>query len=143
MKALRHGALTYDLMQKFISEKLESQHNVKDLYIKVSDFNELGKLMPEQIVNWQCDDNTCSFTISGMADIKMHYKERINPEKVIIASEKAPFDFEIMITLEEADDIGITLCQTILSADLNPMLSMLASRPLKHLVETINSRLAL
>lgn len=130
-------------MQKFISEKLESQHHVKDLYKKISDFNQLSKLMPEQIINWQCDDDTCSFTISGMADISMRYKVRVSPDKVIVASEKAPFDFEIIITLEEVDVTGSTLCQTILSADLNPMLSMLASRPLKHLVETINSRLAL
>lgn len=128
-------------MQNFKSEVKTAQQPLERLYQKISDFEALSRLMPEQIVNWRCDEDTCSFTITGMADISMRYSERAINKHVRIVSEKSPFPFEILISLDSSDTDHNVHCQTILSADMNSMLSMLASRPLKHLVETINTKL--
>ncbi|RPH85273.1 MAG: hypothetical protein EHM73_15350 [Chroococcales cyanobacterium metabat2.561] len=130
-------------MNQFTSEKEITVRTVSDLYGQISDFNRLKELMPEQVVNWRVDGDVCSFTIKGMADLQIRYKEKVPETLVRIVPVKAPFHFEIVVTLDFLDNERGTLCQTAINADLNPMLFMLASRPLKHLVSAINSSLVL
>ncbi len=129
-------------MQHFESEHKKSDLPLKSLYQRISDFHELGQLMPEQVINWESDENTCSFTISGMANISMRYKEKVPMQYVRIESVKSPFPFELKISLVYQTGHPDLFCQTILTADMNAMLAMMASRPLKFLVDTITKKLA-
>ncbi len=127
-------------MQRFQSGVQPSVYAVSELYDRISTFDRLKEMMPDQIVNWKTQDERCAFTITGMADIEMSYLKLTPLSGVHIVSEKSPFDFEIIIDIE-ADGSEGAKCQTTILASLNTMLSMLASRPLKHLVESINKKI--
>jgi len=67
---------------KIDGKKAVISANQNKVFQFLSDFNNYEKLMPEQIVNWQSDKDTCSFSIKGMADLKL----KICPERGIEAA---------------------------------------------------------
>lgn len=129
-------------MKEFKSSVERSCHTTDELMAWCSDFRNIITLLPDQAVNRVADNDTCSFTISGMADIALKYAEK-NPAGLIrMVPDKSPFHFELKIAISKSTDGSGSDIQTTLLADLNPMLSMLASRPLSHLTAEINRKLA-
>ncbi|NOX87000.1 MAG: SRPBCC family protein [Chlorobi bacterium] len=115
----------------------------KTVYEFLSDFNNFEQLMPEQIVNWKSDKENCSFTVKGMADLSLKYshKEPFHTIEVVPAG-KSPIDFTLTITIEsrEQDDRKTTGIIEI-DTNLNPMMAMIAKRPLENLVNAMSERL--
>ncbi len=130
-------------MKKIESDKLTIHNSQEKIYHFLSNFNNFGKLMPEQIINWQSTETTCSFTIKGMTDLSMQIKEKMPFHTIlIIPNGKTPFDFELKCSFN-ALEANKTESQLTFSADLNPMLSMMASKPLQNFVNMLNERLKL
>jgi hypothetical protein len=130
-------------MKKIESKKLVINNSQEKIYHFLSNFNNFGKLMPEQIINWQSTETTCSFTIKGMTDLSMQIKEKMPFHTILISSfGKTPFEFELKCSFENMG-AKLTESQLIFFADLNPMLSMMASKPLENFVNMLNERLKL
>jgi len=128
-------------MTKIESEKLSINNSAENIFTFLSNFNNFEKLMPEQIINWQATEDTCSFTIKGMTDIGMRIKEKIPNSKIVIVPDgKVSFGFELLCLLEEtaADK---TNTQIVFNADLNPMLKMMAAKPLQNFVNLLVQKL--
>lgn len=130
-------------MKRYSSDLMSSAERLSRLTDWCSDFRNISTLLPDQIINKIADTDSCSFTIRGMADMALQYAER-NPEGVIrMVPEKSPFPFELRICISESGtEEHLSMVQTTLEADLNPMLAMMAGRPLQHLVDEINRKLA-
>ena len=128
-------------MKQIESEKLTINNSQEKIYSFLSNFNNFGKLMPGQIINWQSTENTCSFTIKGMTDLSMQIKAKMPFHTImIIPNGKTPFDFELKCSFVALES-NKTESQLTFSADLNPMLSMMASKPLENFVNMLNIRL--
>ena len=128
-------------MTKIQSNPIEIQSSAKNIFAFLSDFNNFGKLMPPQIVDWQCTTDSCSFTIQNMATLAMRIKEKTEPNKLIIASEApSPFPFELICELE---DVTENSCRSIirLHAEMSMMLAMMAKNPLQNFVNLLNEQL--
>ncbi|RLD49014.1 MAG: SRPBCC family protein, partial [Bacteroidetes bacterium] len=98
----------------------------KDLFEFLSDFNNYEHLMPEQIVNWTSDNDSCSFTISGMLSLTLKFKEKTPYRQIdIVPDGKSPIRFVLKIMLEEhASAQQQTTAKVEVDADLNPMMAM-------------------
>lgn len=128
-------------MTSFKSETISLAQPASTAYSFLSDFNNFEKLMPEQVVNWQSTTDKCSFTIKGMADMAMYMKEKIEPVRIVYASGKnSKIGFTLRFSINEISDTSSTIA-TVLDADLNPMLKMMASRPLQNFVNIITGKL--
>jgi len=104
-------------------------------------FDNFGKLMPEQVINWKSSTDNCSFTIKGMADLALRTSEKIEFSKIVWSSEgKSPFDFTLSSTLQ-GKTVNQTDAQIILNADLSPMLKMMTLRPLTNFVNLLVNKL--
>jgi hypothetical protein len=127
-------------VKKYESPKIEIQVPVEQVYQHLSSFNGFGKMMPEQIINWQSDETHCSFTISGMADIEMEYEQRIPHEIIRMKSTKSPFDFFINTLLKKTSEKS---CESsvIIEADINSMIAMMAGNALQNLSVIINEKI--
>ena len=110
--------------------------DIVNVYDFLTDFNNFKGLMPDQITNWQSDKDSCSFTIQGMANIKLTFAEK-TPHSVIniIPEGKTPFKFGLVIKLSEQDNS--TIAKVDVDANLNPMMAMMAKRPLENLVNVM------
>ena len=109
----------------------------------LSDFDNYQQLMPEQIVNWKSEKETCSFTVSGMADISLKFAKRESPRLLeLTPNGKTPVNFSLMVYLEpDSLNEQKTVVRVDVDADLNPMLAMFAKKPLENLANTITSEL--
>lgn len=111
------------------------------VFDKASDLEKLGEAMPEQIVNWKASSETCSFTIKGMTSLSLRIDEKKAPHFMRLVPEgKSPVEFELLLHVKQT---GNETCSAMVEivADLNPMLALIAKRPLQNLVDTIAASL--
>ena len=106
----------------------------------LSDIHNLGRILPEQVEGFHAEGDQCSFTIKGMATLGLKIENTQPHSAVIFGSHgKTPFAFtlraEITIT-------GPSTCavQLLMDAELNPMLKMLAERPLGNFLNMLTDR---
>lgn len=122
------------------SEPLTINKQASEIFHFLNDFNNFEKLMPEEVTNWQSTIDSCSFTIKGMANLSLVISTKIEFSKIIyISSDKKPFDFSMIFNLNES--VNATQTQISFEADLNPMLKMMASKPLKNFLDLIAGKL--
>jgi carbon monoxide dehydrogenase subunit G len=123
------------------SESIVINNPEQTLFNFLSDFNHFGKLMPEQVINWQSTRDECSFTIKGMADLSMKIESSTPFSNLkYVSKDDKPFGFSLIAKLG-AKDINSTVVQFVLSADLNPFLKMMAVRPLQNFVNLLAGKL--
>ena len=106
----------------------------------LADFNNFKDLMPEQVKEWESDGETCSFKITGIGKIKMKFTKKENPSVIEMGPNgKDPLNFLLNINLKKDGDK--TVAEGNINADLNPMLAMMAKRPLENLINEITTKL--
>ncbi len=126
---------------EFTSNWKEINAPAEKVFAFLSDLQNLGQLMPEQVINWKAGTDTCSFTIQGMTDLNLKIQER-TPNSIVslIPDGKAPFSFSLSSHIRENGEKSEV--NILLDADLNPMLAMMAKRPLQNLVNIMADKLA-
>jgi carbon monoxide dehydrogenase subunit G len=127
-------------MTKLESQKVEVNKSASEIFLFLSDFNNFQKFMPEQVTNWVSTSENCSFTIKGMASLGMKFSEKL-PDSVIkiVPEGKVPFDFKLNCMIEASGDKSII--QMTMDADLNPMLKMMAEKPLSNFLNLMVNRI--
>lgn len=122
-------------MKKFESKRVILNTSSQNVYDFIGDLSNLKAFMPEQVTNWQSTADTCSFTVKNMTTLNLRINERVPFERIdVIPDGKPPFDFKLQLLLfpqTESQSEAIFL----ISADLNPIFSMMASKPLQNLVD--------
>lgn len=114
--------------------------SAEEAFSFTSNFNNFGKLMPEQVINYQSTESTCSFTIQGMASLSMQHEKLIpSSEIVIIPNGKVPFDFKLFVLFTEKGSESNV--QIKMDADLNPFLKMMAEKPLTNFLNLLAEKL--
>ncbi len=128
-------------MTRIESEKVLINNSDKTIFYFLSNFNNFEKLMPEQVINWVSDEDSCSFTIKGMSQLGMRIKQKEPYSKIVIVADgKVPFQFEL-ICLQNFVGLEQTEAQLVFNADLNPMLKMMAKTPLENFVNLLVKKL--
>jgi len=128
-------------MTRLESDKVTLNKSSEEIYNFLSDFNNFGHLMPEQIADWKSTADECSFTIKGMASLGMKMTEKTpNSFIKIIRDGKAPFDFIMNVHIEEVQPQQCTV-QLVFDAELSTMMKMMASKPLTNFLNLLLNRL--
>lgn len=106
----------------------------QEVYAFLADCNNHQQLMPEQVVNWQSDTNSCKFTIKGTADLSLRIKD-VQPNSSIVLEpyEKVPFPFTLTWNIEATEDNAIV--GAVLAADMNMFIKMVAAKPLENFLK--------
>jgi len=113
-----------------------------NIFTFLTDFNNFQKLMPEQIINWQSTEDTCSFTIKGMADIKMWISEKDPNNKIVISSEASiPLQFNLTWHIDSLEEEKANV-KLVFEGSINPMVSMMVKNPLQNFVNVLVQKLA-
>jgi hypothetical protein len=107
----------------------------------LSDFNNFQKLMPPQVSDWQSDGERCSFNIQNMATLGMRFKSKLPNSHIFIEADgKVPFEFDLQCFITDIDGSNCT-AKLELNASLNPMMMMLASKPLGNFINILAEKL--
>lgn len=128
-------------MTNYKSNLITVQKTQSEVFNFLSDYNNFGKLMPEQVTNWQSTDTECSFTIQGMASLQMKIVERRANDLISMESfGKTPLKFTLSVNIEPLNEESCTALVSI-DADINPMLKMMLDKPLSNLVEKLATKI--
>ncbi|MBU0488864.1 MAG: hypothetical protein KKD31_13030 [Bacteroidetes bacterium] len=128
-------------MQNFKSKPTQILQKQEKIFYFLSDFSNFRHLLPDEVTNWENDTDWCVFSLRGIPKIRLEMHEKVPASKVTyISGEGTPIKFSIHNSIEE---LGPDLCQVqvVIQADLNPVLQMLASKPLQNLVEMLAEKL--
>jgi hypothetical protein len=128
-------------MTRIEGEKVLIKKSQEEIFAFLSNFNNFEKLMPEQVTNWESTEHECKFTIAGMATLGMKIKEKVPFSLIKVERNgQAPFDFTLDCTINNAE-AGNCMVQLIFNADLNPMLKMMAVKPLTNFLNILTHKL--
>jgi carbon monoxide dehydrogenase subunit G len=124
----------------FESHNIKMPASAEAVFHFVRDLNNFEKMMPEQVINWKSTENDCEFDIKGMAHISLVKESEVPGKSVSIVSKPDnPIELKISAFVEP---MGTgSQAYLVLTANLSPILQMMASSPLQNLVNIMADRL--
>jgi hypothetical protein len=110
----------------------------EDVYVFVTDIRNFERFVPQgTISNWLSDRESCSFNVAMIGTVSLRIAEKEMFSKVVYKGDALKKnDFTLVL------DIGNSAKNTAevivsLNADLNPMLKMMASKPIVQFLEML------
>jgi len=120
-------------------EQIKAKDEV--IYKFLSNLNNFSELVPEQVENWQADEDSCSFRVSGMADIGLRIIEKVPFQKITISSDgNTPVNFTMVMNITSTTSDNSSF-QIVFMADLNSFMAMMATKPLTNFVNVLAQKL--
>jgi|GEM_PF-281921 len=103
------------------------------------DMNNFRFIMPDQVENWQSDENSCSFSIKNLGNLGMKKGTFEPPDHfTFVSNEVSKVNFVLhfhLKTSENSEKQGyFEIC-----ADMKPMIEMMAKRPLTNFVNILTT----
>nr|WP_321407296.1 SRPBCC family protein [uncultured Carboxylicivirga sp.] len=130
-------------MTTFESDIKKSTYSSEIIFNFLADFDHFGDLIPkDKITNWQSNGDSCRFTIDPVGEVGLRIIEKEEFKTIKYTAEgKTPFNFFLWIQLKEVaeDDTRIKLT---IKADMNPMIKMVASKPINKFLEVLSDAIA-
>ncbi len=127
---------------RFQSEWMPATGSAGQLFAVLSHADNLKRLMPEQVLGWHGDADTCTFTIQGMTELSLEVADRVPNERIrLVPVGKQAFPFDLQIVIRETPRGGEACFE--INAELNPFLEMMAKRPLQRLVDEMAAKVPL
>jgi carbon monoxide dehydrogenase subunit G len=127
-------------MTRLESQKLTLAKPYDEVYAFFSKFRNYAQLMPSSVNKFDATDDTCIIGIKKMGSLPMRITSR--EANLIKATKNGDalfnFDFEAIVQ----PTAGGTTVQLVLDADLNPMLKMVAAKPLAGFLDILVTRYA-
>ena len=116
------------------SQYVDNCKSEQEFFAIVSDMRNIPALLPEQAINVKADEDNLAFTVQGMGSIALRVSQRITYSLVqLVPVGKTPFPFVLSIKIAGMGNN----CRVMFEIDteLNPLMAMMAKRPLQNLVD--------
>lgn len=111
--------------------------SAQELFDLLNNVRNFEKLMPENIAKFEVlDDDSFVFGLSGMPEIKLKMKEKVEPTKLVLgaASDKLPFTLEADINSLSENSCNV---QLLFEGEFNAMMAMMIKGPIGKFIETL------
>lgn len=116
------------------SQYVDSSKSEQEFFCIVSDMRNIPALLPEQAINVQANEDNLSFTVQGMGSIALRVSQRVTYSLVqLVPVGKTPFPFVLSIKIAGLGNNCRVMYE--IDAELNPLMAMMAKRPLQNLVD--------
>lgn len=125
---------------KFESRKVSLNHSQQETYTHLADVKNYEKLMPEE-ADFSVHESGEGFAIQlkGMPKVGLKLKEKQEPDFILFESPSDSFKYEMKVnTLANGENADVTID---FNGKFNPMIEMMAKKPLTKLIETIADNL--
>jgi hypothetical protein len=112
---------------------------VNKAYAFITDFRNFGKFANNKIADWQADKESCSFNVAMLGAVNVKLAEKEEASKVVYQGAAAGnIDFTITVQLS-GDDSESSKMQVNLSAYFNPVMKMIADKPVRMFLDMLIS----
>lgn len=125
---------------KVESKIVKIQNTEERIFTFLSDFRNFDRVMPQDIKDWQSEENSCSFTVKGQhAGLQYVEKEAFHTLKITGTSE-TPYQFFFWIQLKQLGSYETALKMTV-KADLNMLMRAAVKKPIKQFLDQLADQL--
>jgi carbon monoxide dehydrogenase subunit G len=113
-----------------------------EMFSFVTDLRNFERVIPQGTVSdWEASKDHCSFNVSKMGNVNLRIVQQESPSLVAYKGNAlGNNDFNIIVHIKrntkEKADVKVTL-----NAELNPMIKMVAARPIGQFLEMLVDRL--
>jgi len=123
---------------KFESRVGKINKGEQQVYNFISNFNNFKQFIPEDKVNdFQSNEDNCKFKVSGIGEVGLKIVEKLPTNMIKITGEgMANQSFVFWVQLKSIS-INDTRIKLTIKTDMNPMLKMMASRPLQNFLDKL------
>jgi carbon monoxide dehydrogenase subunit G len=112
--------------------------NAKEVFFFVTDIRNFERFIPVGIIsNWKAEKESCSFSVSMLGTLSVRLAEKERYTKVVFSGDalkKNDFLLTLNITDNVSDHAEVMI---LLSAELNPMMKMMAGKPIGQFLERL------
>ena len=123
------------------SQYIDNSRSEQEFFAIVSDMRNIPALLPEQVINVQANEDNLSFTVQGMGSITLRVSQRITYSLVqLVPVGKTPFPFVLSVKIAGLGNNCRVMYE--IDAELNPLMAMMAKRPLQNLVDMMAGKTA-
>jgi len=104
----------------------------------ITDLRNFGRFVREgTITNWQADKDSCSFNVSVIGSVSVRLIEKTEGRRVVYQGDAlSKNDFTINVDLS-GDSVTPADVQLFLNASLNPVMKMMADKPIRQFMELL------
>ena len=112
--------------------------SVEDVFAFVTDIRNFQRFIPEgTISNWNSEKESCSFNVSMLGTVSVRLSEKKEYSKVVFTGDALKKN-DFILTLAISDNAeNHAEVRVMLSADLNPMIKMIATKPIGQFLEML------
>lgn len=110
----------------------------KEVFDFVTDIRNFEQFIPQGAINdWQAERESCSFSLTMLGTISFHLSEKESYDKVVFSGNALKKnDFSLILNIT-GDIKNLAEVKISLNAELNPMLKMMASKPIGQFLEML------
>jgi carbon monoxide dehydrogenase subunit G len=125
-------------LSKFESRTGKVNSSPEKIYDFMTDLRNFEQFIPRGTVsNWHATNGSCTFSVSkvGNVDLKLHQKQEYD----LVSYQGNALDknkFELVVHINPTDD-NSSVVKVEALAELNPLMKMMASTPIKQFLEML------
>lgn len=124
------------------SQKITVNKSAEQLFNDLIQVDNYQKLMPENIAKFQViDQDTFLFALQGMPEISLKIKEKLPPNKIILAAPGGKLSFNLTANIEKISEQSATV-QLIFQGEFNAMMAMMIKGPITKFIETLSANMS-
>ena len=110
----------------------------KEVFDFVTDIRNFEQFIPEGTINnWQSEKDTCTFNVSMIGSVTLRIEKAEPYDRVIFSGDALKKnDFSLILNILENTNNNAEV-KVLLEAELNPMLKMMANKPILQFLEML------
>lgn len=132
-------------MAEFVSDVKTIPHSDADIYVVLSDLNNLelakDKIPQDKIKDFSFDRDSCTVSVDPVGKIRFVVIEREPNKTIKFQAEQLPFGVMMWIQLKASDDTETKMKITV-KAELNAFIAPMVSKPLQAGIDKVAELLA-
>lgn len=126
-------------MLKLQTEQISINKSKENLLSKISDVGSFSDAIPEQVSNLKIEGDSLSFDVMGGTTISMKKDPSYAEGVKYVATGKLNFD--LMLKVDDNEEGISCYTQLFFEGSFNPMIEMMAKKPLSNFIESIQNNL--
>ena len=113
------------------SRKVTTGKSAEELFLFLKEWKNYELLMPENTEKFEIDGESFIFGLKGMPEIRLISKEATPNTQVVLGAASSKIPFTLTLNIQNSD------VQIFFKGDFNPMISMMAKKPLTNFINTL------
>lgn len=125
-------------MTKINSKQVKNPKSPQALFDILAEPSNFQKLMPDSVEKFEADAGSFIFGLRGMPEVRLIMDEKVPGQSVKLVSASSKLSFSLTAKIE-TEESGSAVSYHF-EGKLNPMLKMMATKPLTNFLEELANR---